>query len=102
MVLRVKTWEHETKKGKPGRFRESNKLGNHRVRSAPRNNNSEHVHSVAPNKLSSGIKVRLREATSAKGTNLAQESESAEESTKQVLMGKSRKQSLVLRVLEPR
>lgn len=52
---------------------------------------------MAPHELSSGAKLLLTEATSANSTNLEQAS--AEESTKQVLMGKSREQSLVQRPL---
>lgn len=98
VVARVKTWEHGTKKkrgGQPGRLRESQG----EKCSAPGRGGP--VHSVAPNKLSSGVKLRLREAPSAKGPNLAQERESAEGSTKQVLMGESRKQWLVLRAGQP-
>lgn len=60
MVSRGKTWEHGTKKGKPGRFRESSKLGNHRVRSA------------LVKETENTFTLWLREAPSAKGPNLAQ------------------------------
>lgn len=51
--------------------------------------------SVAPRELSSGTELPPTEARRGNSTNLEQGS--AEESTEQVLMGESRKQSLVLR-----
>lgn len=70
-------------KGKPGRFRVKH-AGKPQGEKCSGQPNSDEVHA-------SGCKrsQESREATSARGTNLEQES--AEGSTEQVLMGKSRK-----------
>lgn len=93
MVSRVENLGRRNQKGYAGKVQRGKDAG---VKS--QGSRSEQLHSVAPNGRRSGLRLKGSARPRVhNGTNLEQESASAEESTKQVLMGESRKQSLVPR-----